>query len=46
VTADCLISPVIDDLSYVRFAHRDKLIALGVAGAEEKLPEIRSALGL
>ena len=46
VTADCLISPAIDDLSYVRFAHRDKLIALGMAGAEEKLPEIRTALGL
>jgi NTE family protein len=46
VTADCLISPAIDDLSYVRFAHREKLIALGMAGAEAKLPEIRAALGL
>ena len=46
VTADCLISPAIDDLSYIRFAHREKLIAFGMAGAEEKLPEIRSALGL
>jgi NTE family protein len=46
VTADCLISPAIDDLSYVRFAHRAKLIALGMAGAEAKLPEMRSALGL
>jgi NTE family protein len=46
VTADCLISPAIDDLSYIRFAHREKLIALGMAGAEEKLPEIRAALGL
>ena len=46
VTADCLISPAIDDLSYVRFAQRDKLIALGTAAAEEKVPEIRSALGL
>jgi NTE family protein len=46
VTADCLISPAIDDLSYVRFAHRERLIELGIAGAEEKLPEIRAALSL
>ena len=46
VTADCLISPAIDHLSYIRFAHREELIALGRAAAENKLPEIRSALGL
>jgi hypothetical protein len=46
VTADCVISPAIDNLSYIRFAHREKLVALGVVGAEEKLPEIRSALGM
>jgi NTE family protein len=46
VTADCVISPAIDDLSYIRFSHREELIALGRAAAEEKLPQIRSALGL
>ena len=46
VTADCVISPAIDHLSYLRFAHREELIALGRAAAEEKVPEIRAALGL
>jgi NTE family protein len=46
VTADCLISPAIDHLSYIRFSHKEQLIAQGMAAAEEKLPEIRSALGL
>jgi NTE family protein len=46
VTADCLISPALDHLSYVRFGHREQLIERGQAAAEEKLPEIRAALGL
>lgn len=46
VTADCVISPAVEHLSYIRFGHREALIALGMAGAEEKVPEIRSALGL
>jgi NTE family protein len=46
VTADCLISPAVDHLGYLRFAYREQLIELGEAAAEEKLPEIRAALGL
>ena len=46
VTADCLISPAVNHLGYLRFKDRDELIELGQAAAEEKLPEIREALGL
>lgn len=46
VTADCLISSAVDHLGYLRFAKRQELIELGQAAAEEKLPEIREALGL
>ena len=46
VTADCLISPAIDDLSYVRFAHRDKLIALGRAARGGKAPGDPNCSGL
>ncbi len=44
--ADCLISPPTERYSLVRFADRERLIALGREAAEEKLPEIRAALGL
>jgi NTE family protein len=44
--ADCLITPAIEHLGYVSLRHRDELIALGRQAAEEKLPEIRAALGL
>ncbi len=43
---DCLISPAIEHLSPIRFAHRPRLIALGRQAAEEKLSTIRQDLGL
>lgn len=44
--ADCIIEPDIAAYSYLRFRHREALIARGEAAAKAKLPEIRAALGL
>lgn len=44
--ADCIIEPDIAAYSYVRFRHRQELIALGEAATEAKIPEIRAALDL
>jgi NTE family protein len=43
-SADCLISPPLDGLTYMRFARGRKMIVLGERAAEEKLPEILTAL--
>jgi len=43
-SADCLISPSLDGLTYVRFSRGRKLIALGERAAEQKLSEVFAAL--
>jgi NTE family protein len=45
-TADCLISPDLAGMSYVRFSKREELIARGEKAAQEQLPLIRAALTL
>jgi NTE family protein len=45
-SADCLISPDLAGVSYVRFSRREELIARGIKAAEEKLPLIQTALML
>ena len=42
--ADCLISPDLTGLSYVRFSRREALIAQGARATEKKLPLIWAAL--
>ncbi len=44
--ADCLIAPKLAGKTYFRFSKKEELYALGWEAAQEKLPEIRSALGL
>ena len=44
-SADCLITPRLKGVSYLSFKHREKLIALGREAAQEKMPEIKLALG-
>ncbi len=43
--ADCLVSPDLAGMSYMRFSQAEKLIALGAQATRQKLPEIRKALG-
>jgi NTE family protein len=45
-TADCLITPNLCGLSYIRFAHRHKLMQLGRQAALAQLPKIQQDLGL
>jgi NTE family protein len=45
LSADCLITPRLAGISYINFSNKDKLVALGRAAAEEKIPEIKLALG-
>lgn len=45
-TADCLIAPNLSGYSYVRFSHRQELIALGRQAALRCLPTIKQALQL
>jgi NTE family protein len=44
-SADCLITPKLAGVSYLSFRNTEKLIALGRQAAQEKLPEIKLALG-
>jgi hypothetical protein len=45
-TADCLITPNLCGLSYIRFTHRHKLMQLGRQAALAQLPKIQQDLGL
>jgi hypothetical protein len=45
LSADCLITPRLAGISYINFSNKDKLVALGREAAEEKIPEIKLALG-
>ncbi len=42
---DCLISPDLEGMSYLRFSQAQEMIARGERAAQEKLDEIRAALG-
>jgi NTE family protein len=44
VAVDCLISPDIENFSYIRFSQRKALIARGISATEEKLSLIQTAL--
>jgi NTE family protein len=45
-SADCLISPDIAGISYMRFSKRKELIEMGRQAAEQQLPQIREALSV